>query len=189
VNISDLCGLLLAQEERQEMRESLQMLKEEKYSRFYERNQKIVSDLLFLESLDEFMDFSEGDRLDEESYCFAFLCAKGNGLQIGGYEEDLTEKLTGFFAQKGLLYPEIAAIINREVIYTDCDNSGNFEQAVTEINRFLEPHGLWLTVFDDFMYCDCQYTLLLTDTALAEQIAAGWESGNFEAVLTFRHSA
>ena len=135
------------------------------------------------------MDFTGDDRLDPESYCCAFLCAKGNGLQIGGYEDDLTKKLTGFFVRKGLLYPELSAIINRETIYTDCDASSNFEQAVTEINAVLKAHDWFLTVFQDFMYCDCQYTILLANTACAEQIAAGWQSGNFETVLTFRHSA
>ena len=189
MDMMDLCGRLLTPDEQQEMQESLQLLKQEEYAPFYKKNREIISNLLFLDSLDEFLDFSGGNQLDPESYCCAFLCAKGNGLQIGGYEDDLTEKLTRFFARKGLLYPALSAIINREKIYTDCDASGNFEQAITDINAVLETHDRFLTVFSDFMYCGCQYTILLTNTACAEQIAAGWQSGNFETVLTFRHSA
>ena len=43
----------------------------------------------------------------------------------------------------------------------------------------LEGQGVRLAVWEDFVYCDCEYTLLLLDRALAARVYAEWESENF----------
>ena len=66
-------------------------------------------------------------RAKDKHYCAAFLCAHGYGIQIGGYEDDLTHTLTEFFHTQGMEYPEISEIVHKEKIYTDCSDYDNFK--------------------------------------------------------------
>lgn len=104
-----------------------------------------------LETLDEFLDFSKENSLDKECYCAAFLCAYGYGIQIGGYEDDLTHTLTEFFHTQGMEYPEISEIVCKEKIYTDCSDYDNFKKSMTAINQELDTHGIRLVVLEDFV--------------------------------------
>ena len=71
-------------DEKKELQTSMELFEKSDYSAFYESNQNIVQSVLFLETLEEFLDFSKGNSLDKECYCAAFLCAHGYGIQIGG---------------------------------------------------------------------------------------------------------
>ena len=96
MNVLSLAELLVSPEEKNEMQNSVRMLQAKDFSGFYNKNQDIVHNILFLESVDEFLDFSNGNSLDIECFYAAFLCAKGYAIQIGGYEDDLTRTLTEF---------------------------------------------------------------------------------------------
>ena len=184
MKMMDLAKQLLSPAEQTELRESLDLLERGEASEFYERNQVVVHKLLFLQDEAEFLDFSAQDRLDGECVCAAFLCEKGYGLQVGGYEEDLTEPLTDFFEKQGLASPEVREILSREVIFTDCGDFDNFKDAVTDLNQVLEPRGLRLAVWEDCLYCDCEYTILLLEKSLAEQAAASWQSESLERYIS-----
>lgn len=183
MNMIDLTKSLLSLEECSEMETYIQMLEASDYSGFYNENQCIIQNILFIESLDEFLDFARENSLDIECYCAAFLCARGYGIQVGGYENDLTDALTKFFEQKESLYPEIAEIISREKIYTDCSDYDNFKKSMTAINQVLDVHGMRLIVLEDYIYCDCEYTVLRVDMTLAENVLSTWSSDNFEIYL------
>ena len=183
MNILDLAELLLSSEEKNELQNSVRMLQENNYSGFYANNQSIVRNMLFMESVDEFLDFSSENSLDMECFCAAFLCAKGYGIQVGGYEDDLTHPLTAFFKAKGIDYPNIFEIINSEKIYTDCGDDDNFKGSLTAINEVLVPQGMRVIVFEDFVYCDCEYTVLIVDNTLADKLTSLWQSDSFEIYL------
>ena len=183
MNISNLAELLLSPEEKIEMQNSVQMLETRKFSEFYRINQNIVRSILFIESVDEFLDFSNENTLDIECFCAAFLCAKGYGVQVGGYEDDLTQALTSFFKTKKFDNPAIFEIINSEKIYTDCSDYDNFKKSMTAINSVLDSYGVRVIVFEDFVYCDCEYTMLLVDNDMADRLTSSWQSDNFEVYL------
>ena len=183
MNASSLAELLLSPEEKNEMQNSMQMLQARNYSGFYDNNQSIVRNILFIESVDEFLDFSNENSLDIECFCVAFLCAKGYGIQVGGYEDDLTHPLTEFFKAKGIDDPKVFEIISSEKIYTDCSDYDNFKKTLTAINQVLSPHGVRVIVLEDFVYCDCEYTVLIVDNALADKVASLWQSDSFEIYL------
>jgi len=183
MNMQGLAELLLPPEAKSEMRESIQMLDSKDFSKFYEENQEIVRSILFIETIDEFLDFVSENTLDVECYCAAFLCAKGYGIQVGGYEDDLTKPFTAFFEAKGLAYPEIIEIIGKEKIYTDCGDYDNFKKSLTSINKLLDEHGMRVIVFEDFVYCDCEYTMLAVNKTLADDLISQWQSDNFEVYL------
>ena len=107
MNIMDLADLLLSPDEKKELQTSKELLGQSNCSAFYESNQNIIKSILFLETLEEFLDFSKENELDAECFCAAFLCLHGYGVQIGGYEDDLTHILTEFFHIQGMEYPEI----------------------------------------------------------------------------------
>jgi len=183
MNVLNLADLLLSPDEKKELQSSMEMLEHSNYSGFYGKNQRIIQSILFIETLDEFLDFSTENKLDTECFCAAFLCANGYGIQIGGYEDDLTHTLTEFFHTKGMEYSEISEIICKEKIYTDCSDYDNFKKSLIAINQVLDAHGLKLVVLEDFVYCDCEYTILSLGKALADKVLAAWSSDNFEIYL------
>ena len=96
MDVLNLAELLLSPDEKNELHSSMELLEQSDYSAFYEKNQSIIQSILFLETLEEFLDFSKENELYAECFCAAFLCAHGYGIQIGGYEDDLTHTLTEF---------------------------------------------------------------------------------------------
>ena len=88
-----------------------------------EKNQSIIQSILFLESLEEFLDFSK--------------------------ENDLTHTLTEFFHTQEMEYPEISEIIRKEKIYTDCSDYDNFKKSLTAMNKVLDTQGMRLLVVED----------------------------------------
>ena len=96
MDVLNLAELLLSPDEKNELHSSMELLEQSDYSAFYEKNQSIIQSILFLETLEEFLDFSKENELYAECFCAAFLCAYGYGIQIGGYEDDLTHTLTEF---------------------------------------------------------------------------------------------
>lgn len=183
MDVLNLAELLLSSDEKNELYSSMELLEQSDHSAFYEKNQSIIQSILFLETLEEFLDFSKENELDAECFCAAFLCAHGYGIQIGGYEDDLTHILTEFFHTQGMEYPEISEIVHKEKIYTDCSDYDNFKKSMTAINQVLDAHGMWLIVLEDYIYCDCEYTVLRVDKTLAENVLSTWSSDNFEIYL------
>ena len=74
MNVVDLAVMLLSLDEKSEMQTSIELLEQSNFSAFYEKNRDIVQSILFIETLDDFLDFSSENLLDAESYCAAFLC-------------------------------------------------------------------------------------------------------------------
>ena len=183
MNVLNLADLLLSPDEKKELQISTEMLEQSNYPAFYESNQNIIKSILFIETLEEFLDFSKENHLDMECFCAAYLCTHGYGIQIGGYEDDLTPALTEFFHTQGMEYPEISEIVCKEKIYTDCSDCDNFKKSVAAMNQVLDAHGVRLVVLEDFVYCDCEYTVLSMDKALADKVLSSWSSDNFEIYL------
>lgn len=183
MNIKDLMKSLLTPEEQQELHSSLKLLEDQNYSEFYEKSKDLIANILFIENYAEFNEFTQEDDLDTEYFCFAFLCGKNHGIQVGGYEDDLTERFTAFFDSQKPGYAEISAIIRAEKIYTDYDGKDNFAKSLKKINQVLSAHHLQLVVFENDVYCACEYTILLLGQSFADTVAASWESDNFRIYL------
>ena len=126
MDVLNLAELLLSPDEKNELHSSMELLEQSDHSAFYEKNQSIIQSILFLETLEEFLDFSKENELDAECFCAAFLCAHGYGIQIGGYEDDLTHTLMEFFHTQGMEYREISEVVRKEKPYIDCSNYGSW---------------------------------------------------------------
>lgn len=183
MNTIDLAAMVLSPAEKSEMQASIKMLEQSEFSAFYEKNKGVVQSILFLDNLDEFMDFSSENQLDTECFCAAFLCEKGYGVQIGGYEDDLTCVLSEFFQSRRIEFPGVMDVVTKEKIYTDCSDDDNFKKSMVAINQILKDHGIQLIVLEDFVYCDCEYTVLSLGKAFANNVLSSWNSDNFEIYL------
>lgn len=177
--MTELAKLILPPEEYGELREAVGLLESGRFAAFYEKCPSVVLSVLFIDNLEKFLDFSKENALNQECVCAAFLCERGYGLSVGGYEDDLTQALVGFLQGRGAAAPEALEILQRERVYTDCGDFDNFKRTLSEVNQVLEGQGVRLAVWEDFVYCDCEYTLLLLDRALAARVYAGWRSENF----------
>ena len=54
---------------------------------------------------------------------------------------------------------------------------------MTAINQELDTHGIRFVALEDFVYCDCEYTVLKLDKALADKMLSSWSNENFEIYL------
>lgn len=183
MDMTELAKLILPPEEYGELREAVGLLEIGRFAAFYEKYPGVVLSVLFIDNLEEFLDFSKENALNQECVCAAFLCERGYGLSVGGYEEDLTQELAGFLQARGAALPEALEIIRRERVCTDCGGRDNFKGTLEAVNQALDGQGLRVAVWEDFVYCDCEYTLLLLDRALAERVRTGWRSENFTIYL------
>ena len=177
--IKDLTHMLLTLEEENELQHTIERLENKDYSAFYNENQSIIHNILFLENLEEFLDFVSEEDLDVECFCFAYLCEKQYGISLGGYEDDVRPALTSFLSGKGINSSELQTLIAKERIYTECDDVDNFKSSVFAINQILNNVGVRLVVFEDSVYCDCEYSLLLVKEELYQNIVESWESDQF----------
>lgn len=180
MTMKDLTQMLLTVEEASELQHDLELLENKAYSAFYTVNERIIRNILFLENLDEFLDFVSEEALDVECFCFAYLCEKQYGISFGGYEDDVRPALTSFLNGKGINSSELQTLIAKERIYTECDDVDNFKSSVSAMNQILNNTGVRLVVFEDGIYCDCEYSLLLVTEDLYTDIVESWESDNFD---------
>ena len=63
MDVLNLAELLLSPDEKNELHSSMELLEQSDYSAFYEKNQSIIQSILFLETLEEFLDFSKENEL------------------------------------------------------------------------------------------------------------------------------
>lgn len=180
MTVQELARQLLSPEEEREWEAALEELREEAYPLFYNKNQEIIHDLLFLDTMDEFLDFLVEEPLEEECFHMSFLCHHGYGIQIGGYEEDAGPALAAFLEEKGLNSPELQAFLKQGEIQTDGEEDDSFKASISALNQLLnDGFGVRFLVLEDGTYCDCQYSLLLLKKALWKEAHASWESENF----------
>ncbi len=180
MTIKDLTYMLLTVEEETELQRDLELLQNKEYSAFYTANERIIRNILFLENLDEFLDFVNEEVLDVECFCFAYLCEKQYGISLGIYEDDVRPTLTSFLNGKGINLSELQILFDKERIYTECDDMDNFKASISAMNQILNHTGERLIVFEDSMYCDCEYSLFLVTEDLYTDIVESWESDNFD---------
>lgn len=183
MDIFDVVNRLLSPNQQGELKQSLALLEADRREPFYQRESRAVERILFIETAGEWLDFCTRHRLDPESFCFAFLCEQGKALQIGGYQQDVSAGLLAFLAESGRDTPEIRQWLERERIDADCDEPQLFFQAISQLNRLLSAQGTRLVLWEDGLYCDCQYTLGLLDDEAAQQLASQWQSENFALIL------
>ena len=71
------------------------------YLELYKTQSKVLQAMLFVETQKEFEDFLKNEeRLEEDIFWLYYETVQGESLLIGGYEEDVTSKVTTFMKKK-----------------------------------------------------------------------------------------
>lgn len=182
VEVSDLTKLLLDPAQQERLRQSLVLLETGDWAGFYQRESQAVEQILFVQTAEEWLDFCAQQSLEPECFCFAFLCGQGKGLQLGGYQQDVAADLLAFLAGLGRDTPAIRGWLEAANIDIDWEEPEPFQRDLERLNQLLGSQDLQLVVWQDSVYCDCQYTLALLESREAARLAQTWESENFQII-------
>lgn len=126
----------------------------ERFSELYTIQADVINEILCIETQQEFEDFlAEEGGIDEEVFWLHYAAVHSESLSIGGYEEDVTQKVSGFLKQK--LPEDLFSAIQKHLqnIYVDIDDVDNLKEKVDLCNQCLENTGHSLRLdFDDTYY-------------------------------------
>ena len=135
------------------------------YMELYRTQKPTVDLMLGIKEQWEFEDFlEEEDSLEEAPFWLYYSVIQGDFLEIGGYEEDATEKVTAFLQKKlpKAEFQSIAAYL--QDLYVDIDERDNLEEKIELCNQCLAGAGYSIQVEHDDTYCTWDYFLSVQHT-------------------------
>lgn len=126
----------------------------EQFSELYQTQADVINEMLAIESQQEFEDFlAEAGGLDEDVFWLHYGAVHSESLSIGGYEEDVSQKVSDFLK---LRLPEnlfSAVLEHLQDVYVDLDDEDNLKEKVDLCNQCLEGTDYSLRLdFDDTYY-------------------------------------
>ena len=124
------------------------------FSELYQAQSEVINQMLSIESQEEFEDFLEHeDSVEEAVFWLHYAAVRGESLPIGGYEEDVTQKVVDFLEQR--LPEDIFAALQKYLqnIYVDIDAEDNLKEKTDLCNQCLADTKYSLQLdFDDTYY-------------------------------------
>lgn len=138
----------------------------EQFSELYQTQADVINEMLAIESQQEFEDFlAEAGGLDEEVFRLHYGAVHSESLSIGGYEEDVSQRVSDFLRQK--LPEELFASILKHLqnVYVDIDDEDNLKEKVDLCNQCLEGTDYSLRLdFDDTYYAGIYFLSVVKTT-------------------------
>ena len=130
----------------------------------YKVQADVINEMLSLETQREFEDFLASESsIDEDVFWLHYGVVHGESLSIGGYEEDVTQKVSYFLKQK---FPEnLFSAIQEHLknVYADLDDEDNLKEKVDLCNRCLENTDYSLRLdFDDTYYAGVYFLSIIS---------------------------
>lgn len=135
------------------------------YMELYRIQKPTIDLMLGIKEQWEFEDFlEEEDSLEEPPFWLYYSVMQGELLEIGGYEEDVTEKVAAFLQKKlpKAEFQSIAAYL--QDLYVDIDEWDNLEEKIELCNQCLAGAGYSIQVEHDDTYCTWDYFLSVQHT-------------------------
>lgn len=126
----------------------------EDYSELYRAQAKVINEMLSLDNKEDFKDFLESeDSIEEDVFWLHYDAVCGESLLIGGYEEDVTQKVADFLKQQLPKDTFLTIQEHLQNLYVDMDAEDNLEEKISLCNQCLADtvHSLQLD-FDDTYY-------------------------------------
>lgn len=133
------------------------------YMEVYKTYPHVVNEMLMIESLADFEDFIEAEGvLEENIFWLYFSAVNGESLLIGGYEEDVTEKVSVFLKQK--LPETVFGGIKGRFFgwYVDLGTKDTIEEKTGTCNQLLNGTGYSIKADYEDDYCAGAYFLSVT---------------------------
>lgn len=130
----------------------------------YQAQAETVNEMLSIDNQQEFEDFLESeDFIEEDVFWLHYAAAWGESLLIGGYEEDVTQKIADFLYQR--LPEEIFCKIREGLqdIYVDIDGEDTLEEKIGFCNQCLSDTDFRLHLdFDDTYYAGVYFLSVIS---------------------------
>ena len=124
------------------------------FSELYQAQSEVINEMLSIENQEEFEDFLENeDSVEEAVFWLHYAAVHGESLPIGGYEEDVTQKVMDFLGER--LPEDIFAAVKEHLqnIYVDIDAEDNLKEKIDLCNQCLADTKYSLQLdFDDTYY-------------------------------------
>ena len=124
------------------------------FPELYQAQSEVINGMLSIENQEEFEEFLEHeDSVEEAVFWLHYAAAHGESLAIGGYEEDVTQKVVDFLGER--LPEDIFAAVREHLqnIYVDIDAEDNLKEKVDLYNQYLADTKYSLQLdFDDTYY-------------------------------------
>ena len=120
--------------------------------------------MLSINNQQDFEDFiTNEDYIDEDVFWLHYAVVHGESLLIGGYEEDVTQKVACFLKQR---LPEDVFFAMQEHLqnlYVDIDAEDNLEEKIDLCNRCLADTNYLLQLdFDDTYYAGAYFLSVIS---------------------------
>ena len=126
----------------------------ENFSELYQVQTEVINEMLSIDNQQDFEDFlANEDGIEEDVFWLHYAVVHGESLLIGGYEEDITQKVTVFLKQR--LPEDVFFTVSEHLqnLYVDIDAEDNLEKKIDFCNRYLVDTDYLLQLdFDDTYY-------------------------------------
>ena len=141
------------------------LFESENFSELYQVETDVINEMLSINNQQDFEDFiANEDYIDEDVFWLHYAVVHGESLLIGGYEEDVTQKVACFLKQR---LPEDVFLAMQEHLqnlYVNIDAEDNLEEKIDLCNRCLANTDYLLQLdFDDTYYAG-DYFLSVTSS-------------------------
>ena len=136
------------------------IFRDRNFSELYRTQSTVVNEMLMIDNPQDFEDFlSDENNIDETAFWLFYSAVHGESLLIGGYEEDVSEKITNFLKRK--LPENVFSLIRDHLrnIHVDIDAENNLEEIIGLCNRHLSDNDYSLCLDFDNTYCEGVYFL------------------------------
>lgn len=134
------------------------------FSELYQVQTEVINEMLSIKNQQDFEDFfANEDCIDEDVFWLHYAAVHGESLLIGGYEEDVTQKVVCFLKQR---LPEDVFFVMQEHLqnlYVDVDAENNLEEKIDLCNRCLTDTDYFLQLdFDDTYYAGAYFLSVIS---------------------------
>ena len=136
------------------------IFRDRNFSELYRTQSTVINEMLMIDNPQDFEDFLSGENnIDEAAFWLFYSAVHGESLLIGGYEEDVSEKITNFLKRK--LPENVFSLIRDHLrnIHVDIDAENNLEEIIGFCNRHLSDTDYSLCLDFDDTYCEGVYFL------------------------------
>ncbi len=135
-----------------------------KFIELYQVQTETINEMLSIDNQMDFEDFLESeDFIEEDVFWLHYAVVHGESLLIGGYEEDVTEKITEFLKQQ--LPDNIFSAIQEHLqnLYVDIDEEDNLDEKIGFCNQYLADTNYSLRLeFDDTYYAGAYFLSVIS---------------------------
>ena len=144
----------------EDMKKIRELVSKEEYKAVYDQYAPVFQNMLFVQSLEEWLDFIQQEGTLEQEPLGLYLSAwRGECLLLGGYEGEATQKILDCLKGKipGELLEKLSGL--PPVVIDIYELNGTLEKQIVPYQAVLESAGFALHIDFEDIYCAGAYFL------------------------------